>query len=712
MTIRLFACVIACTMACAPAVAQNRKKEPTAYPAFQYGIKLTIQPARWKASTPIKIRVDVSNDPSFAHESELFLWAWKESGTVPFTNGSWDASHESQRLQPESPGVFSFQMTPSQYYGEDPGKLTKIQFLIKTKTGDTKSEDFALFVGKTAEESEKLANPVPAYAALLPRPVLWSQTKGWSDLQATPRPSFKKMEATIGGAKLKVDPRLELLYTLGLLNGYPFITPKYMDYKTKILATFSNPHLANEVTYLRKIFSIGSIDGPVFFILNLDENFEPLPSMSNEMAQLMGGPDSVVAYSQRLRRFCVNAGYDRFFNSQEPFFDLMLRHAHYAFGDFQGIAQLERYYGTRHASYAIVLNTLFQNGNFGVSSTDAQGNMHLSAVIEPSDVENGVPVFRDAIPTNDLIFHEFSHSFVNPLVDKMAEQVGRYSYLFKPIRKEMAENGYQFWHVTVKEQMVRAITCRLGAQRYGQEIASHFFEDSELARGFLYTRALVDKLRFYEANRTHYPTFDAFFPELLRVLEDITPAYVTDQQIRRGKLQTARQFAAPSRISTADSFTDAVFVVSTHEPTTAGQQAVHDQVAQINGSVGGAIPIMTDEEALESDLQGKNIHVVGTLQGNRFAKKYFPELPITLTDKGIFTDRPVLGIHLQLMVTWVSPVDPGKTVFYYTAQAAEDIRDLLYVPYKGGHFWIGQKSSTIDIGEYRDAWGRWLPASH
>jgi hypothetical protein len=710
--IRLFALGFIWAMACYPVVGQQRKKELETSSAFLYGIKLTTQPARMKATSKVKIVIDVSNDPSLAHARELFIWAWKESGTGAFTNASWDASHESQRLKPESTGVFSFSMIPSQYYAEDPTRLEKIQFLIKTKTGDAKSEDFTLFIGKTVEESDLLANLTHVNTIVSTQPVQWSQTKGWLDLQALPKPSFKKMETAIGVAKLKVDPRLELLYTLGLLNGYPFITPKYMEYKTKIIAALGNPSMATEVMYLRKIFSMGSIDGPVFFMLNLDENLEPLPSMSLDMANSLGGPDSVVVYLQRLRKFCASAGYDHFFNSQEPFFDLMLRNAHYAFAQFKGIEQLEGYYGMSHSSYAVVLNTLFQNGNFGVSATDHQGNTHLSAVIEPSNVENGIPVFRDVISTNDLIFHEFSHSFVNPLVDKMARQVAKYSYLFKPIKKEMAENGYQFWHVTVKEQMVRAITCRLGVQRYGQEIASRFFEDNELARGFVYTQALVDKLRYYEANRTTYRTFDTFFPELLLVFDGITPAYVGEQHARRSKLQTAQQFSTPSRISTTDSFKDAVLVVSTHERTQTGQQAVNELVAQLNGSLGGALPVMTDVQALEADLTGKNIHVVGTIEGNLFAKKYFQDVPISLTNTGIFTDRPILGSNLQLMVTWTNPVDPSKSTFYYTAQNAEDIKDYLYVPYKGGHFWIGTKSSTLDMGEFRNSWNRWLPASY
>ncbi len=710
--IRLFVLGSLWAMTCYPVVGQQRKKESEMSSAFLYGIKLTTQPARMNAKSPVKIVIDVSNDPSLANARELFIWAWKESGTGAFTNGSWDASHESQRLKPESTGVFSFSLVPSQYYAEDPTRLKKIQFLIKTKNGDAKSEDMTLFIGKTVEESDLLANLTHVNALLSTTPVQWSQTKGWSDLQALPKPSFKKMEAAIGKAKLKVDPRLELLYTLGLLNGYPFITPKYMEYKTKIIAAFAKPDMAAEVMFLRKIFSMGSIDGPVFFMLNLDENLEPLPSMSLDMANSLGGPDSVVVYVQRLRRFCAAVGYDHFFNSQEPFFDLMLRNAHYAFAQFKGIEQLESYYGRSHSSYAIVLNTLFQNGNFGVSATDQQGNTYLSAVIEPSNVENGIPVFRDVISTNDLIFHEFSHSFVNPLVDKMARQVAKYSYLFKPIKKEMAENGYQFWHVTVKEQMVRAITCRLGVQRYGQEIASRFFEDNELARGFVYTQALVDKLRYYETNRTTYPTFDAFFPELLLVFDGVTPTHVAEQHARRIKLQTARQFSAPSRLSTEDSFKDALFVVSTRERTPTGQQAVHELLTQVNGSLGGAIPVMTDVQALETDLTGKNIHVVGTLEGNLFAKKYFREVPVSLTPAGIFTDRPILGSGLQLLIAWISPVDSSKSIFYYTAQEAEDIKDYLYVPYKGGHFWIGTKGSTLDMGEYRNSWNRWLPASY
>jgi hypothetical protein len=689
--------------------AQSSKPSSKTPKRFVYGVQIATKPARFKATDRVKITIDVSKDPVLANAGDLYVWAWSEFGTQKVKNGAWNASDESQKMTKEAANVFSFSLVPAEYYGDDPTKMTKIQFLAKTKSAqnDTKSDDIVLYLNKTVEETEQL---LANQASAAPIPVDYRNAKiKVADIQS-PELVFEKMEAAIGkNLKVKIDPKIELLYTIGLLNGYPFIIPKSMGYKTKILSHFAPYQSDPDLRYLRKLFELNSIDGPVFLIQNLNDNFEPQPTLPKSYVDMLGGVDSLHVLLTRLKQFCVKTKYGSFFNSQRDFYNIVLKNTAFAFNDFNDVELLEEFYGAKHDSYSIVLNCLFQMGNFGVIRKTFDGQTHLYAVIEPASVENGIPIFRNSIDAHELVIHEFSHSFVNPVVDMNAREVNKYSYLYKPLRSAMQAQGYYFWLVTVKEQMVRAATCMIAEMKYGPEISKQFVQDMETVRRFVFTDAMVEKLRFYTANRSKYPKFSDYLPELLKVYESFDEQTLKEQNAKVEALRTATQYPKINTIDAAFDPGNLVFIVATKEKTEQGNNAAAQMAAAFNANLPNPIKTVPDTLALTLDLADKNLLVIGTVEGNLFAKKYFRQLPLVVTDSYVITDKIIKGERMQLMASWVSPLNANRSVAYFTAQNAIDIKDYLYCPYKGGNYWIGMNLSTIEAGNYSAPFGRWKP---
>lgn len=118
------------------------------------------------------------------------------------------------------------------------------------------------------------------------------------------------------------------------------------------------------------------------------------------------------------------------------------------------------------------------------------------------------------------MWHEFGHSFVNPLTTKYQKEALQYEALYQPIEAQMKNLAYSNWETSLNEHIVRAVVARLTALRLG-EMSGEYILESESKQGFIYIDAIYEKLLKYEKNRKVYPTFDAFYLELLTVFEDI-----------------------------------------------------------------------------------------------------------------------------------------------------------------------------------------------
>lgn len=111
------------------------------------GAVVTTVPSSFTAEDQVKIIIDVSAVPNLAGKEPLYIWTWEPGDPSP-GNGNWDNSNEGRRLVKESANVWSWTMTPTQYYGKSPAEITQISFLVKAKdgSGDAKSDDIKLAV--------------------------------------------------------------------------------------------------------------------------------------------------------------------------------------------------------------------------------------------------------------------------------------------------------------------------------------------------------------------------------------------------------------------------------------------------------------------------------------------------------------------------------------------------------------------------------------
>ena len=327
--------------------------------------------------------------------------------------------------------------------------------------------------------------------------------------------TIQPVERSVGKLQISVDPRMEILATVQLLSNSPYIR-RDLSYSKDVIDYFKSfsSHEAVLMTdsLLQKCGFV--FDAPVAFMLYLSQ----LPELEQQIAYKdylkarSGRGDNLEKYRKSIKYFAEISNFETFWSSSIPSYNQTLDLMIAEMGELDFVKILENYYNDTFESYNIILSPSFIGG-FGPTITDIDGN-DIAYVCIPNF--NGMQL-------RGFIWHEFGHSFVNPLVDKYSDKLVSLNKLFEPIKEDMTKASYGNWTVCVKEHVVRAVVVRL-FELYVDPEFSKIVLESELKQRFIYIEPLVEKLKDFEIQRDKNKiTFAEYYPELLNVLESLLP---------------------------------------------------------------------------------------------------------------------------------------------------------------------------------------------
>lgn len=126
------------------------------------------------------------------------------------------------------------------------------------------------------------------------------------------------------------------------------------------------------------------------------------------------------------------------------------------------------------------------------------------------------PTFRVSAGTVRSLYHEFSHSMVNPLTQAHYEAVMELHSLAEPLKPRLAAMGYGEWDTMLNEHVVRAITIHLSFGTDSQTQERTLIREEKF--GFDYIRPIYTDIAEYASNREVYPHFGDFDPSILSKL--------------------------------------------------------------------------------------------------------------------------------------------------------------------------------------------------
>ncbi|NIP42652.1 MAG: DUF4932 domain-containing protein [candidate division Zixibacteria bacterium] len=501
------------------------------------------------------------------------------------------------------------------------------------------------------------------------------------------------------GIKVSVDPRMELLGVVQYLSGYEerydLITDFDFEYKFNQDFYFADyeKHPAVQKFAAMSMFGF-SYDAPAAVMLHLSNppELDVVTPFTEYLINRAGGEENLMDFIQKMRDFARESKFNRFFEDNAEHYRTVTENVASKIKDKNYVDVIEDYYGIKNHSYNIILALLFHPGGFGPRIERGDGSYDVYNICGPKGVDTGIPHFGTEKDFKYLAWHEFGHSFVNPLTSKYEEQVEKYSKLIGPIENQMASRAYPSWPVIVNEHVVRAVTTRL-AFIYDGDKEGRRALNSERGNGFIYIYKLVDKLEEYENNRDKWPSLDDFYPELLSVFNE----YITEYA---GK--ESEQIPFGGNINGAiENKKETVLVVPTHEEDKEVEKKLHEYVTAVRDRVFNDVRILTDDEALEENLSDYAIIVYGTIEGNSYLSSLKDDLPFKITSEAIITDTIHSGENLRYISSWRNPQNPLKGMVIYTAQKVDDVLQINAI-FHGPTDYVIARGGDILADEYYD----------
>lgn len=226
-------------------------------------------------------------------------------------------------------------------------------------------------------------------------------------------------------------------------------------------------------------------------------------------------------FVKRLNKFYTDTRFHEFFEQHQAFYDEYLKayeanvavniHPEWYSHFYNGTEPTEQ--------FRIIIGFSYGSTNNGVSRQLPGQPRELFAVcgyrLNPT---TGTPYYDASLP-----IHEFSHPYVNPLLDNATNAATMQvpgQKLLQLAQSTMEIQHYPEWQIVINESIVRAaVVLYMHEQGFQQQMVLNVLAFQMMNEGFPWTLDVVSALNYYAAHRDQYKTLNDFYPEIARSLD-------------------------------------------------------------------------------------------------------------------------------------------------------------------------------------------------
>ncbi len=234
------------------------------------------------------------------------------------------------------------------------------------------------------------------------------------------------------------------------------------------------------------------------------------------------GRENLDAFRALLRDFARESGFQNFFNNRVGDYRRWLETVKGEIAGEKITAWLNAFFGRPANEFHIILAPAMPTqGGYGFRIETARPPRVCQVIRERGTSEGDPEFFKWENELNNLTIHEFSHSFVNPAVEKREETINaRLLRLYRPAERMMRDQAYGSPLVFFIETVVRAVTILcMDDLFYRSEPFREYRIEQEEKVGFYLVRFTMETLSLYRNSRGAYRTFDEFLTLLFKSYE-------------------------------------------------------------------------------------------------------------------------------------------------------------------------------------------------
>ena len=316
--------------------------------------------------------------------------------------------------------------------------------------------------------------------------------------------------------KIGFDKRLELIYGLvycvdkdmnhTLLPG--LFVEELPTYCREFYELYRENISKDLFQYIKDYGMNGDWNQPAIIALSMDENYNIVNNdfLFNQVVMKNKNFDRV-KLEKVLKEFVLKSNYDNFFDKHTNFYNKIVNSYKESMSKYKEFDEnfILDFYGYRLGNLSIKLYN-FTSGSQGLLI--GQNQYYVQRVDNIGKDENNF-IFKPKLIT---LIHEFSHPYINPLVDKYLKNISFSSIyqetkefgLPKAYTELTTENNYQI----LKEYLVRTISIYLGSQ-YLDEQQIKIEIKKQMDNGFV---RICEFVKLFE-DKKNYSNFESFFKE-------------------------------------------------------------------------------------------------------------------------------------------------------------------------------------------------------
>lgn len=231
------------------------------------------------------------------------------------------------------------------------------------------------------------------------------------------------------------------------------------------------------------------------------------------------------AFLEAARRFVEDTGFRKFIDDHATLYETARSRLQETIDRHVRIYWFDSFFGRRpSATFVAVPAPLNGPNNYGGRRVCPDGAEDLYCVLGVWKTDwFGQPSFDSGMMST--VIHEFCHSYANPVID---HHLGAFrpagERIFPHVAGKMKRMAYPHWAIMLRESLVRACVIRY-TRRHTGRAAAWLATKSEQSLGFAWMPELVDHLDEYEADRSRYPSLDAFSTRLVEFFDGVAKEY-------------------------------------------------------------------------------------------------------------------------------------------------------------------------------------------